>query len=70
MRTPVANAICKRALGPLRRERWDFVIPLSASYLRRLLTWWGQHYTVALICPWGVVYDLGVLMCHTALGTG
>ena len=44
MRTPVANAICERVLGTLRRECLDFVIPLSAEHLRRLLTQWGQHY--------------------------
>src|SRR6516164_2206391 len=44
VRTPVANAICERVLGTLRRECLDFVIPLSANHLRRLLTRWVQHY--------------------------
>ena len=44
VRTPVANAICERVLGTLRRECLDFVIPLSADHLRRLLTQWVQHY--------------------------
>ena len=44
VRTPVANAICERVLGTLRRECLDFMIPLSANHLRRLLTRWVQHY--------------------------
>src|SRR5262249_16361957 len=44
VRTPVANAICERVLGMLRRECLGFVIPLSADHLRRLLTQWVQHY--------------------------
>jgi transposase InsO family protein len=44
VRTPVANAICERVLGTLRRECLDFVIPLSANHLRLLLTRWVQHY--------------------------
>ena len=44
VRTPVANAICERVLGTLRRACLDFVIPLSADHLRRLLTQWVQHY--------------------------
>jgi transposase InsO family protein len=44
VRTPVANAICERVLGTLRRECLDFVIPLSVNHLRRLLTRWVRHY--------------------------
>jgi putative transposase len=44
VRTPVANAICERVLGTLRRECLDFVIPLSTNHLRWLLTQWVQHY--------------------------
>jgi len=43
-RAPQANALCERVLGTLRRECLDFVIPLSASHLCRLLTRWVQHY--------------------------
>lgn len=43
VRTPVANAICERVLGTLRRECLDFVIPLSANHLRRLLQEWVLH---------------------------
>jgi putative transposase len=42
--TPQANAICERLLGTLRRECLDFLIPLSADHLRRLLRVWVQHY--------------------------
>jgi putative transposase len=44
VRTPVANAICERVLGTLRRECLDFVIPLSENHLRRLLHEWVLHY--------------------------
>jgi len=44
VRTPVANAICERVLGTLRRECLDFVIPLSINHLRWLLTQWVRHY--------------------------
>jgi putative transposase len=44
VRTPVANAICERVLGTLRRECLDFVIPLSENHLRRLLQEWVLHY--------------------------
>jgi transposase InsO family protein len=41
---PQANAICERLLGTLRRECLDFLIPLSADHLRRLLRVWVPHY--------------------------
>jgi putative transposase len=44
VRTPVANAICERVLGTLRRECLDFVIPLTESHLRQLLREWVAHY--------------------------
>jgi putative transposase len=43
-RAPQANAICERLLGTLRRECLDFLIPLTANHLRRLLHAWGRHY--------------------------
>ena len=43
-RAPQANAICERLLGTLRRECLDFLIPLTANHLRRLLHEWGRHY--------------------------
>jgi len=44
VRTPVANAICERVLGTLRRECLDFVIPFTDTHLRRLLQGWVHHY--------------------------
>ena len=44
VRTPQANALCERLIGTLRRECVDFLIPLTADHLRRLLTAWMQHY--------------------------
>ena len=44
VRTPVANAICERVLGTLRRECLDFVIPLNERHLYGLLTAWVGHY--------------------------
>jgi transposase InsO family protein len=37
VRTPVANAICERVLGTLRRECLDFVMPFTETHLRWLL---------------------------------
>jgi transposase InsO family protein len=44
VRTPQANALCERLIGTLRRECLDFLIPLSAQHLRRLLPVWVRHY--------------------------
>ena len=44
VRTPVANAICERVLGTLRRECLDFVIPFTDTHLRWLLQGWVGHY--------------------------
>jgi transposase InsO family protein len=44
VRTPVANAICERIIGTLRRECLDFVIPLNERHLYGILTEWGHHY--------------------------
>lgn len=43
-RRPQANAVCERLLGTLRRERLDFLIPLTEHHLRRLLHEWVCHY--------------------------
>jgi len=40
----VANAICERVIGTLRREYLDYVIPLSESHLRRIMKLWVTHY--------------------------
>jgi transposase InsO family protein len=43
-RMPVANAICERVLGSLRRECLDFVIPLNERHLYGVLKEWVVHY--------------------------
>ena len=44
VRTPVANAICERVIGTVRRECLDFVIPLNERHLSGILTEWVHHY--------------------------
>jgi len=43
-RSPMANAICGRVIGTLRRECLDWLIPLSESHLRCILKSWIPHY--------------------------
>ena len=43
-RTPVANSICERVLGSLRRECLDFLIPLNDRHLCGILKEWLGHY--------------------------
>jgi transposase InsO family protein len=43
-RTPVANSICERVLGTLRRECLDFVIALNDKHLYSILKEWVGHY--------------------------
>ena len=43
-RTPVANAICERVMGTMRRECLDVMIPLNERHLYRILTEWMTHY--------------------------
>jgi len=38
------NAICERAIGTIRRECLDWLIPISESHLRSILKIWGKHY--------------------------
>lgn len=40
---PGMNSICERVTGPLRRERLDWIVPLSESQLRTVLKTWTQH---------------------------
>lgn len=42
--SPQANALCERLIGTLRRECLDYLIPLSANHLGRVLTQWVCHY--------------------------
>jgi putative transposase len=43
-RSPMANAVCERVIGTIRRECLDWLIPLSESHLRRILKSWIRHY--------------------------
>src|SRR5665213_1492083 len=42
--SPMANVICERVIGTIRRECLDWLIPLSQSHLRWILTSWMDHY--------------------------
>jgi len=44
LHSPKANAICERVIGTIRRECLDWLIPLSQSHLRWILTSWVDHY--------------------------
>jgi transposase InsO family protein len=44
VRTPVANAICERVIGTMRRECLDFIIPLNERHLYGILKEWVTHY--------------------------
>jgi len=43
-RSPMANAVCERLIGTIRRECLDWLIPLSEAHLRRILRLWSEHY--------------------------
>jgi putative transposase len=45
--SPQANALCERLIGTLRRECFDFLIPLSANHVRRILREWVSHYNTS-----------------------
>jgi hypothetical protein len=42
-----ANALCERLIGTLRRECFDFLIPLSANHVRWILREWVPHYNTS-----------------------
>ena len=44
LRSPMANAICERVIGTIRRECLDWLIPLSEAHLRLMLKRWIAHY--------------------------
>lgn len=44
VQTPIANSICERVIGTIRRECLDFVIPLNERHLFRILRAWLMHY--------------------------
>jgi transposase InsO family protein len=45
VRAPLANSICERFGGSLRRECLDFLIPLNERQLKKTLNEWGIHHT-------------------------
>jgi transposase InsO family protein len=56
VRSPMANAYCERVIGTIRRECLDYLIPLNARHLRRVLSEFATHYNRG--------------RPHTALGPG
>ena len=44
VRAPLANSICERLIGTIRRECLDFMIPLGERHLRLILREWIRHY--------------------------
>ena len=42
-RTPQANSICERAIGSMRREFLDYLIPLNEAHLRKLIKGWKRY---------------------------
>src|SRR5215831_10175980 len=47
--SPMANAVCERVIGTIRRECLDWMIPLSARHLRAILKLWLSHYNRARV---------------------
>ena len=43
-RSPQANSICERAIGTIRRECLDHMIPLTENHLRIILEEWVSYY--------------------------
>src|SRR6267143_6399237 len=43
-RCPMANGLCERVSGTIRRECLDWLIPLSEAHLRQALRSWVEHY--------------------------
>jgi len=44
VRAPMANSVCERFGGTLRRECLDFLIPLNERHLKMTVKEWGLHY--------------------------
>ncbi len=44
LQAPNANAICERVIGTIRRECLDWLIPVSETHLRLILSEWVTHY--------------------------
>ena len=43
VRAPMANSVCERFGGTLRRECLDFLIPLNERHLKLTIKEWGLH---------------------------
>jgi transposase InsO family protein len=41
----MANGICERSIGTIRRECLDWLIPMSEAHLRAILKQWRAHYS-------------------------
>ena len=46
-RCPMANSICERVIGTIRRECLDWMIPISEGHLRSIVKEWTAHYNRA-----------------------
>jgi transposase InsO family protein len=44
VRAPMANSVCERFGGTLRRECLDYLIPLNERHLKMSVKEWGLHY--------------------------
>jgi putative transposase len=41
--SPMANAVCERLIGTIRRECLDWLIPMSEAHLRTILRLWASQ---------------------------
>ena len=60
---PIANAICERMIGTLRREVLDRVLIVNEHHLRRVLTEYLRHYNTAR--PHRALGQLAPAQAHT-----
>jgi transposase InsO family protein len=44
VRAPMANSVCERFGGTLRRECLDFLIPINERHVKMAIKEWGFHY--------------------------
>src|SRR5713226_3712210 len=44
VRAPMANSVCERFGGTLRRECLDFLIPINERHVKMTIKEWGLHY--------------------------
>jgi len=71
LRSPKANSICERAIGTLRRECLDWLIPLSEAHLRQTLKSWVAHYNRDVLTqPWVQASPIlpPIYGCHCRIG--